>query len=158
MGPPKKSDLDFILNPSSSKKKKKSSPGGGSDSDSEKGGRSYQGTPGAGPSRGFSQESSSDSPPRDGSGASEKPFECDECHKRFKERGNLNKHISSVHEKKKSHVCHLCGKSFAFRDGLVRHISHVHQNERRYTCEVCNRQFKQLSHLAKHKKTIHKIE
>ncbi len=85
-----------------------------------------------------------------------KMFRCPECSRAFKEKGNMNKHVLSVHEKKKTQVCQLCGKTFAFRDGLVRHISHVHQNERRYKCEICNHHFKQLSHLAKHHKTIHR--
>lgn len=177
MSRPKKSEIDFILNPLQSHQSQTSSSRGSTsnraDSDhgvcQTRGGQSPQhsatGRAGvaedrnasvAGPSGRYSSGSSAgSSPPREESSA-DKPFQCDECHRCFKERGNLNKHVLSVHEKKRTKVCHICGKSFAFRDGLMRHVSHVHQNERRHTCEICNRQFKQLSHLAKHQKTIHK--
>lgn len=87
---------------------------------------------------------------------SAKPFQCSSCDLGFKERGNLNKHIGSVHDKKRTKLCHLCGKTFAFRDGLTRHISNVHKNERKHACGLCHRQFKQRSHLKKHMNTIHK--
>ncbi len=87
---------------------------------------------------------------------SDRPYQCRECGRAFRERGNMNKHVLSVHRKEKSHQCTLCHKSFAFRDGLLRHISTVHENERRHKCDLCNRQFKQLSHLVKHRRSIHK--
>lgn len=89
-------------------------------------------------------------------GSSAKPFQCKECRRAFKEKGNLNKHVASVHEKRKTQACPHCSKLFAFKDGLVRHISQVHLNERPFHCAPCRQWFKQLSHLAKHNKTIHK--
>lgn len=88
---------------------------------------------------------------------SDRPFQCKECGRAFRERGNMNKHVLSVHRKQKSHQCTQCTKSFAFRDGLLRHISTVHENERRHKCQLCHRQFKQLSHLVKHRRSIHKV-
>lgn len=75
-------------------------------------------------------------------------------------KGNLNKHITSVHLKEKTKICPEpgCGKSFSFRDGLVRHIAHVHKNERAHVCLLCQRAFKQASHLQKHLKSIHKAQ
>lgn len=85
---------------------------------------------------------------------------CDQCAKTFVERGNLNKHISSVHLKERNKVCPEvgCGKSFSFRDGLVRHIAHVHENQRLHKCRLCDKSFKQGSHLSKHMRSIHKIK
>lgn len=76
----------------------------------------------------------------------------------FCTKGNLNKHVSSVHLKEKPKVCPEpgCGKSFSFRDGLMRHISHVHKNQRLHVCHLCQRSFKQASHLGKHMRTIHR--
>lgn len=83
---------------------------------------------------------------------------CKRCSKTFVERGNLNKHITSVHLKERNKICPEpgCGKSFSFRDGLERHIAHVHQNRRQYKCELCDKAFKQSNHLAKHMRSIHK--
>lgn len=86
----------------------------------------------------------------------DRPYKCGHCERAFRERGNLNKHVMSVHQKQKSFSCHICPKSFAFKDGLLRHISTVHDNQRRYVCGACKGTFKQQSHLAKHLRTVHK--
>lgn len=85
-----------------------------------------------------------------------KPHGCTECGRAFKERGNLNKHILSVHEKQKLHQCERCNKRFSFRDGLLRHMNQVHGNERRFSCTICSQSFKQLTHLTKHVRCVHK--
>ena len=56
-----------------------------------------------------------------------KPFECEICNKVFFEKGTLKIHISSVHEKKKSFECDICEKTFAVKDKLKRHVSFVHE-------------------------------
>lgn len=139
--PRKKTDIRYLLNDPGSQRGR----GRGSGAGPSRGGSSS-----AGPSRG--------APAGGGArgGSSSKPFKCHECPRAFKEKGNLTKHIASVHEKKKDHACGVCGKRFAFRDGLLRHVSQVHMNERPYTCTTCGQRFKQASHLAKHNKTIHK--
>ena len=39
-------------------------------------------------------------------------FECSICDANFKQRGKLNRHISTVHEKKKPFKCSICDYSF----------------------------------------------
>ena len=90
-----------------------------------------------------------------GSG-NKKAHACMECGRSFKERGNLNKHLLSVHEKQKQHECERCHKRFSFRDGLLRHMNQVHGNQRRHSCTICSQSFKQLTHLTKHVRCVHK--
>lgn len=159
----RKSDIEYLLNPTGRPQRAHPPPTSGASSSARPppSGTSARGaavSARAGASSARPGSSSRPALPASSAGSSDRPFRCSQCDRAFRERGNLNKHVLSVHQKQKSHTCAQCGKSFAFRDGLLRHISHVHQNERRYTCEICQRQFKQLSHLAKHRKSIHKID
>ena len=55
-------------------------------------------------------------------------FQCDQCDKQFSYRGHLNRHISSVHDGKKSD-CDQCNKQFSDKCSLKRHISVVHKGK-----------------------------
>ena len=55
-------------------------------------------------------------------------FLCDQCDKQFSYRGHLNRHISSVHDGKKSD-CDQCNKQFSDKCSLKRHISAVHEGK-----------------------------
>ena len=88
--------------------------------------------------------------------AGEQPsaIKCDQCSATFRSRTNLQKHIRSVHEKKKGYVCDRCGKGFSFKDGLTRHVSTVHDNERKFPCPLCPPRFKQNAHLQTHVRSM----
>jgi hypothetical protein len=55
-------------------------------------------------------------------------FQCDQCDKQFSYRGHLNRHISSVHDGKKSD-CDQCNKQFSDKCSLKRHMSAVHEGK-----------------------------
>ncbi|XP_028404576.1 zinc finger protein 107-like [Dendronephthya gigantea] len=57
-----------------------------------------------------------------------RPFQCDICHKKFRQRGYLN-----VHKR-------------------------IHTGLMPFKCNICNRSFRQKTHVVKHKRTIHKIK
>ena len=55
-------------------------------------------------------------------------FQCVQCDKQFSYQGHLNRHISSVHDGKKSD-CDQCNKQFSDKYSLKRHISAVHEGK-----------------------------
>ena len=57
-----------------------------------------------------------------------RPFQCDICHKKFRQRGYLN-----VHKR-------------------------IHTGLMPFKCNICNRSFRQKTHVVKHKRTIHNIK
>ena len=57
-----------------------------------------------------------------------RPFQCDICHKKFRQRGYLN-----IHKR-------------------------IHTGVMPYKCNICNRAFRQKTHVVKHKRTIHKLK
>jgi Zinc finger, C2H2 type len=83
-----------------------------------------------------------------------KPFKCEEegCDKSFKEKGNLNGHVRSVHQRERNHVC-ACGIGFFAKSGLTQHISNMHLKERPYRCD-CGKSFGDIGTLNKHKTTL----
>ena len=56
----------------------------------------------------------------------DKTFQCDQCNKQYYHKSHLNRHIASVHDRKKSE-CDQCEKQFYYKTNLNRHISAVHQ-------------------------------
>lgn len=82
-------------------------------------------------------------------------FACDRCVFRFSLMGNLNKHIKSVHEKKRPHLCRVYTFPFAFSDAFLQHMNLVHSGRRNYRCAHCSASFRQRSHLAKHVSCVH---
>jgi len=82
------------------------------------------------------------------------------CGKQFGLKGDLNRHVDSVHLKTKAWVCDVksCGKSFALKGNLARHKKTVHGNER-FPCTIfgCSKCFTQKTDLNRHLK-IHSGE
>ena len=56
-----------------------------------------------------------------------RPFKCDICHHSCSQKGDLKKHIESVHEKKKPFKCDICEKTFNRKDNMATHVSKVHE-------------------------------
>ena len=67
---------------------------------------------------------------------------CEICGKYFRQAGDLNKHISTVHEgvEEPKLQCEHCGKDFTSRGGLKKHVETIHLgiNKERYKCDKCN--------------------
>jgi len=53
---------------------------------------------------------------------------CKWCLKSFSTKGNLNRHIRSVHLKE-NWVCDMCGRSFHEKQSLLRHKRNIHQDQ-----------------------------
>ena len=88
-------------------------------------------------------------------GDDERKHKCTTCEARFKNRGDLQRHVKVVHEGKRMYVCETCGKSFGHSGHLNRHIQSVHLHQRRFRCQFCHYEFYQASHLQSHIGHIH---
>ena len=79
----------------------------------------------------------------------EKPFECDECHRRFGCKSNLNRH-KMIHTGKKPCECDECHKRFRDKSYLNRHKM-IHTGEKPFECGECHHRYYCKSDLNKHK-------
>ena len=80
-----------------------------------------------------------------------KNISCKLCHKPFKNKTNLEKHIQFVHFKEKPVLCNICGRKVS-KQCLLRHIRCVHTNEKPFSCAVCNESFNRKDKLARHQR------
>ena len=114
-----------------------------------------------------------------------KSFSCEICKKLFSSKQSLKKHISSVHEAKKSlecklvrcdlgdrdfsskrnlhqHVklthdikCKICESGFGTRRDLIRHVASVHEGKEYFECKICTKGFNSNMDLSRHLKFVH---
>ncbi|CAG2171394.1 unnamed protein product [Oppiella nova] len=86
-----------------------------------------------------------------------KNFPCDQCHKCFNTKSDLNRHKNIVHLNVR-YVCDWseCGKQFTVKRNLIAHKSSVHLKIN-FTCNEhnCGKKFALRSSLNQHKQYIH---
>ena len=79
-----------------------------------------------------------------------KPHQCTQCNKRYKAKGDLNRHMR-VHTNEKPYKCDECDKAFRQSSVLSDH-KRGHTGEKPYKCDQCDKAFRQSNSLTKHKK------
>jgi len=79
-----------------------------------------------------------------------KPFECEECGKRFKKNAGLSQHLR-VHSREKPFDCEECGRSFKVSTHLFRHQK-LHTADKPFACRACGREFPDRQELLKHQR------
>lgn len=67
-----------------------------------------------------------------------KQFSCPHCYKRFDTKGNLNQHISAIHDKVKFN-CDVCDKTFTAKRNLIVHKRNIHEKSYRFNCKYCGK-------------------
>ena len=67
-----------------------------------------------------------------------KPHKCLICDHITSSKGNLKQHIEAVHEGKKLFKCFICDYSTSNNGGLKRHIEAVHEGKKLYKCFICD--------------------
>ena len=58
-----------------------------------------------------------------------KDYRCAYCTKAFNFKGEMKRHVMSVHEKVK-HPCDFCNKMYAWKSDLIKHIIKEHKNNK----------------------------
>ena len=69
---------------------------------------------------------------------------------KFISKGHMNRHISLVHEGKKSLECSKCKSRFTAPSKLNHHIASVHNKNRPTACSICPAKFKDKASLRRH--------
>ncbi|MGH0140794.1 UNVERIFIED_CONTAM: hypothetical protein FKN15_072159 [Acipenser sinensis] len=81
--------------------------------------------------------------------AAEKPHQCPDCGKRFKQPGHLKTHRQVHSSAEKIFSCGDCGKSFNQLVKLRQH-QRIHTGEKPYQCSECGKSFSRLDKLKQH--------
>lgn len=84
---------------------------------------------------------------------------CNQCFKTFKNKCDLDRHVSNIHLKLKPYSCDRCSRSFGLRGNLKKHIDIVHFNKKRVnakvTCPVCSNVYSSNHSLTLHVASVH---
>ena len=57
-------------------------------------------------------------------------FICEICDDNFGQKGNLQRHLATVHEGKKQFKCSICNKNFEQKRDLNKHVATVHEGKK----------------------------
>ena len=60
----------------------------------------------------------------------EKPYFCNKCNKRYKQKAHLSAHVSSIHEGKRPYKCSICEATYTANTNLKLHIYTVHEKNK----------------------------
>ncbi|XP_068406255.1 zinc finger protein 467 [Eschrichtius robustus] len=83
--------------------------------------------------------------------ASEKPYGCGECERRFRDQLTLRLH-QRLHRGEGPCACPDCGRSFTQRAHMLVH-ERSHRGERPFPCSECGKRFSKKAHLTRHLRT-----
>ncbi|XP_078540045.1 uncharacterized protein LOC144825008 isoform X2 [Lissotriton helveticus] len=80
----------------------------------------------------------------------ERPYNCTECEKRFRQKGSLIEHLRT-HTGQRPYQCADCDKSFSRKRSLIVHQT-IHTGVRPYHCSGCERSFSLKHNLTSHRR------
>jgi hypothetical protein len=80
---------------------------------------------------------------------------CPVCKKIFRDKGKLNRHVRSVHEKSTKVKCKECGKLFSSRDAMNYHVNNIHKKIGQRKCVQCDKICSNAGNLKKHISKMH---
>ena len=83
-------------------------------------------------------------------------YNCNICQSTFKLKGNLSRHIKSVHFKE-NYQCNICDYQASQKVHLSQHFKNVHQKSENINCSECNKPIRK-DYLKRHMKLFHSGE
>lgn len=85
------------------------------------------------------------------------PYECSVCGKRFKQNGDMHRHIRNKHSEggAKAYSCELCSQRFKHPGDLTRHRNSVHTEGKPFHCAQCDARYKTNKDLRRHQRNAH---
>ena len=83
-----------------------------------------------------------------------KPFQCEKCPYKSYEKGNLTKHVRSVHEKIRDFHREKCPYRTSRKDILKQHVRSVHEDIWDFHCDKCPYKTSTKSSMNYHVKAI----
>ena len=76
----------------------------------------------------------------------------------YSHKGDMNRHVASVHEGKRPLKCEFCDNTFSRQSNLIYHVSSVHEDKKLYNCEFCTQTFTLRCCMNEYVASIHERE
>jgi KRAB domain-containing zinc finger protein len=81
-----------------------------------------------------------------------KPFKCDVCKYSCFQKCDIEKHKELFHEKQKPLRCDICDYSFLSKSSMKIHVESLHEQKKTFKCDIC---VAQKGDLKKHLEEVH---
>ena len=82
-------------------------------------------------------------------------YACPRCPGTFGNSSHRDRHVRTVHEKRRDHTCPHCAAAFGQSGDLTRHMRAVHEKRKDHACPHCASAFSQASSLTTHVRAVH---
>ena len=82
-------------------------------------------------------------------------YDCESCGKKFRHKGNMQRHVNTIHRKCEEFSCHLCDYKTIHKHFLNNHVKRVHQRVKRFHCDQCDYKSYDSANLERHCKMVH---
>ena len=82
-------------------------------------------------------------------------YECQLCGNKFRHKGNLQRHVNTIHKKAEEYACSTCDYKTIHKHFLNNHVKRVHQQIKRFHCKLCDYKSYDSANLDRHRQMVH---